>query len=174
MFTTFKPSKKQAVAAGDLFYFTGKPCANGHLSKRYARGGMCYECLKMHRAANKDKELARVKRHAEKNPESAKNRCLKWRGKNKHKANATEAKRRAAKLNATPAWLTAEHLAQIDALYADAVSLSEKTGVKYHVDHIIPLQGEMVSGLHVPWNLQVIPAFDNLSKHNKFNGRLAA
>lgn len=174
MCITFKPSKKEAVAAGDLFYFTGKPCVNGHVAKRYARGGMCYECLKMHRDASKEKNTARAVAHQRKNPESVKNRCLKWRGKNKHKANAIEAKRRAAKLNATPVWLTAGHLARIDELYAEAVRLSEETGVKYHVDHVVPIQGRTVSGLHVPWNLQVIPASDNLSKHNKFNEGVAA
>ncbi len=173
MCTTFKSSKKGAVAAGDLFYFTGTLCANGHLSKRYSRGGMCFDCLKMHRDANKEKNTARAVAHQRKNPESAKNRCLKWRGKNKHKANAIEAKRRAAKLNATPSWLTNEDLRKIDDLFEEATRLSEETGVKYHVDHIVPLQGETVGGLHVPWNLRVIPAFDNLSKHNKLIGLTA-
>lgn len=71
-----------------------------------------------------------------------------------------EAKRRAKKLKATPQWLTKEDWSKIKEIYANCPD-------GYHVDHIIPLQGEDVSGLHVPWNLQYLTAKDNLSKSNK-------
>jgi len=70
-----------------------------------------------------------------------------------------EAKRRASKLSRTPKWA---NLDKIKEIYLNCPE-------GYHVDHIIPLQGKLVSGLHVPENLQYLPAHENLSKSNKFN-----
>ena len=87
---------------------------------------------------------------------------------NKPKVNARNAKRKARKLEATPNWLTKEELAQIVEFYEIAQAFKLYTGKEYHVDHIVPLQGENVCGLHVPWNLQVITAEENLRKSNKY------
>lgn len=86
---------------------------------------------------------------------------------NVDKYNALDAKRRAKKYNATPDWLTQEHLDEIECFYSAARAFKLYTGEAYCVDHIIPLQGEKVSGLHVPWNLQVLTEADNISKKNK-------
>jgi hypothetical protein len=86
---------------------------------------------------------------------------------NAGKVNAATAKRRAAKLLATPKWLTPEQAKQIEAFYVLAKELESITGIKHHVDHIVSLQGANVLGLHVPWNLQVIKAEDNIRKGNR-------
>lgn len=91
-----------------------------------------------------------------------------WKVNNSGIINAINSKRRAAKLSATPSWLTKEQLLSILEFYKEAKKLEMLTGIKYHVDHIVPLQGANVCGLHVPWNLQVIPAVDNIRKHNKW------
>ena len=76
---------------------------------------------------------------------------------------------RCTKLQRTPPWLTAEHRADIRRIYRAAADLSATTGEAYQVDHIVPLRGEKVSGLHVPWNLQVLIASENLAKSNKYD-----
>ena len=79
--------------------------------------------------------------------------------------NATSAKYRASKLQATPRWFEKE---EVEQLYLDAKRLFETTGIRYHVDHIVPLQGDTVCGLHTLANLQLLPAEQNITKGNKF------
>jgi hypothetical protein len=81
---------------------------------------------------------------------------------------ANDAKRQAAKINRTPAWLMDDELWMIEQAYELAALRTKLFGFTWHVDHIVPLQGKMVSGLHVPNNLQVIPGFDNLRKANNY------
>ena len=69
--------------------------------------------------------------------------------------------------DATPKWLTAEQKMEIRLKYRLAIELSRRTGMRHAVDHIVPLQGDDVCGLHVPWNLQVITQEENLKKSNK-------
>ena len=80
---------------------------------------------------------------------------------------AKTAKRRAAKLQRTPSWDPNAHL--IVAKYQLAAMFTQASGIEHHVDHIIPLQGRKVSGLHVFSNLRVIPSSDNVKKSNKFD-----
>lgn len=74
------------------------------------------------------------------------------------------AKRRAALLRAIPPWAD---FGAIRAVYEECVARVQSTGVPHHVDHVVPLQSPIVSGLHVHYNLEVVPAVDNLAKGNK-------
>lgn len=99
-------------------------------------------------------------------PERQKASTAAWAEKNKHVLAAKEAKRRAAQLQRTPAWLTQQDLEIMKDIYFYAKALEEATGIPHHVDHIIPLQGKSVSGLHVPTNLQILSQAENCSKSN--------
>jgi post-segregation antitoxin (ccd killing protein) len=94
-------------------------------------------------------------------------RSRKYRENNPEKFIAINSKRRAAKVKATPEWLTKEDFLDIEELFLCAKMFKLYTGQEYHVDHIVPLQGKNVCGLHVLWNLQILPAKENLSKSNK-------
>lgn len=93
----------------------------------------------------------------------------KWRAANRGNCNARSAQYRANKLNATPAWLTDEHKDDIKTMYVLAKKFEKLCNIRYHVDHIVPLAGKDVCGLHVPWNLQLLPASVNIAKGNKHN-----
>jgi len=118
-------------------------------------------------ARNKDKEKERHQKIYKENKDRILEVNREWRSKNSHKMLHYTRKYQLSKIQRTPKWLTEDHLVQIEAFYLYSKMLSDALGVQYHVDHIVPLQGENVSGLHVPWNLQVITASENMSKHNK-------
>jgi molybdopterin/thiamine biosynthesis adenylyltransferase len=117
---------------------------------------------------NKTGNVERTKRYRDANPEKIKASVYAYRAKNPGYMNAVVAKRKAKKLRATPKWLTEDDFWLIKEIYATAAERAQCTGVSHDVDHIIPLQGEFVSGLHVPYNLRVIPASENRRKHNIF------
>jgi hypothetical protein len=145
-------SKKEAIAAGLSFYFTGVPCRNGHIAERNVHNRACKACRKEWGQAN---------------PEVHRANSRNWKKNNAARIAALNARRRAAKKKRTPPWLTKDHMDAITALYNQAIWLTKITGVQWHVDHIVPLNGGNVSGLHIPNNLQVIPAKENLKKGNK-------
>lgn len=97
---------------------------------------------------------------------NARNRA--WHAANVDKATERVTYRRQKKANRTPPWLTPAMRKNIRFVYAEARRLTKQTGVEQEVDHIVPLQGELVSGLHVPWNLRVVTRHANRSKHNRF------
>jgi hypothetical protein len=86
-----------------------------------------------------------------------------WNSANKGKRAEYVAARRARRLAATPSWCDRD---AIIALYCEARRLTLETGVPHEVDHIIPLKGKGVCGLHIPLNMQIITRRQNRTKHN--------
>jgi len=114
---------------------------------------------------NRNARLQQMKIYRELHKERINAQSRKWFSKNKGLMNAHNAKRRAAKLNATVSWAKA---GLIERYYKIAQFLSKTMNEQYHVDHMIPLQGSRVCGLHCENNLQIITAKNNLSKHNNW------
>ena len=118
--------------------------------------------------ANPKKDAAKKAKWREENREqhNAINRA--WWSENKDKCAFYQAKRRAAQMQRTPDWVTEDEKLRINALYSVAAMYTRESGEEWHVDHQIPLQGKLVSGLHVYANLTVIRGSENVKKSNKF------
>jgi hypothetical protein len=174
-----------AKQQGARTYVTGTPCKRGHVTERETYSGQCLACrreseverIAAHREAynaRKQRERhhrlpdiaarARVIRATEPPEkrairlEQAKLKARMWRAANpKHHLALTNAHKQAVKLR-TPSWADMEAIVQV----------YKQCPIGHQVDHIVPLRGELVSGLHVADNLQYLPASENRAKSNKF------
>ena len=152
---------------------TEKPVNEFHrLSNRKSgRHSYCKQCRSSHfkewYAKNKDVHRQRYKEFLADNPDWAKTYHGAYRKDNLAMYAKNTAKYRATKLQATPSWLTEDDTFIFNEIYEMRDIRSSDTGVEHHVDHIIPLQGVEACGMHVWWNLQLLPASENISKSNK-------
>lgn len=183
----------EAKAAGLRKYFTGKPCKAGHIGELHISGG-CIACRQIayqkwaenkkarklqlaqsYRSADPQKYLDSAQRYKNENRESvrasardwkASNQSryreltAKWRRNNPGKVAASNRARKLRQTRATPAWADLKAIREI---YIEAARLG------MHVDHIIPLNGESVCGLHVEGNLQLLTPMQNAVKGNSFD-----
>jgi 5-methylcytosine-specific restriction endonuclease McrA len=189
--TNLPKTRAEAKAIGAKYYFTGEPCKHGHIAPRKTKGA-CVECMKLEWQRGKE---TRAEYFAEYNKSPAgkvakkayyeRNReTVIARAQSRDTATVTQYKlaykernpelyrelvnaRRRRFRQATPTWLTAEQKMEIRLQYRLAIEMSRRAGKQYVVDHVIPLQGETVCGLHVPWNMEVITQEENLQKSNK-------
>lgn len=114
-----------------------------------------------YRKINADK----ISTRRETNKEKYKITRQEYKKRNKSKILADNAKRVAQKLQAIPKWA---NLLTIRAIYDKCSKLSSETGIKHHVDHLVPLRNKLVCGLHCEDNLRVVVATENLRKSNVF------
>ena len=124
---------------------------------------------KSYRELNSDKIKKANRNQYLKNQEQRKEQSRQWRQDNPDRVAYQSALKRTRKLQATPNWLTEDDYKWIQWFYTQAKRLEEVTGIPHHVDHIIPLKGKKVSGLHTPYNLQILTAEENMRKHNEWN-----
>ena len=138
----------------------------------------CRECHAAHTAAWRQKNRLNAAKYSQNwrannpdainwkqsNPEKARKYANQYMRENPQYRTKSRADRRARERQACPSWVDHKAIAEV---YIKAIQLTRETGIPHHVDHIIPLAGASVSGLHVPWNLRAIPAKENQRKSNK-------
>ncbi len=180
-------SRSDARAKGQTWYFTGKVCVHGHVTTRNVRNGTCHRCtsdkVAIWQKNNPDRVKQNQDRWQEKNPGLSAKRVGQWYQENKERAIVANkmykarnkdlmqflsSKYRALRLLRVPKWLDDADYRMIRHAYKFAAEKTRETGVEWEVDHILPLQGKYVSGLHTWQNLRVIPAVDNNRKNNHF------
>jgi hypothetical protein len=137
----------------------------------YGVRGSCKACDNLkkqsYRAKLGETLKLRKKQEYSKNRESRLAQKKEYRQSNRGKINALVAARKKVIKQRTPKWVTKEELWLIKEAYELAALRTKMFNFSWHVDHVLPLQGETVSGLHVPNNLQVIPGKENVRKGNR-------
>ena len=188
----YPKNRAEAKAEKSKYYFTGIPCKHGHVALRKTKGA-CVECLKVEWKAaalkrveyfeeyNRREDVKTIKNqwyvaNREQVIATASTRPLEvkrvyqkaWKERNTTWVRADTKARRRKHREATPPWLSKKQKSEIRQLYQIAITMTRTTGEQYVVDHIVPLRGADVCGLHVPWNLRVITQEENLRKSNTF------
>ena len=150
--------RKQALKQDLKHYFTGRPCIRGHIANRTSKDGVCIKCASTltqeWQLRNKDQYTEYQHNWVKNNPEYERT----WRLENGGRRDKYAELRNLR----VPSWLTKEDWDVINFFYKYCPE-------GFNVDHIIPLRGKNISGLHVPHNLQWLPTLDNLRKGNTYD-----
>lgn len=138
--------------------------------RRWAKENRDYinEQQRLHYEENPESKRRAAASWRQRNPEHSKKLWDQWHQNNPGRNRENSAAIRAMRRQACPPWC---RRSDFISYYAEAQSLTISTGEKYEVDHIVPMRGKNVCGLHVPWNLRVVTFKENRAKHRTFDGR---
>ena len=179
-------SWRDASRYSATYYCTGKPCKHGHLSPRFASNKACVACetarrviltpeakehqreqRRKHEAARKDRKREYARIWYRRNKERIKRQRQAHPNYHRRLRSANEQYRKACRrADIYRHDLEIQH--RIDLIY-DEMKTRNKAGEDVVVDHIIPINNELVCGLHLPWNMQLLSRSENSIKSNDFD-----
>lgn len=173
--------RQTAIKEGRQTYL-GTVCKRGHDGIRYTVNSDCVGCVILrqstkerrqyeakYRLTGRYQEYQKAYQTEYSKTSVYKEQKQNYARNNKPKLAAKSRKYELSKVRRTPSWLTVDDLWMLEQAYELAELRSKALGIRWHVDHVIPLHGRLVSGLHVPQNVQVIPAALNQSKSNRYD-----
>lgn len=147
-------SREDAKVKGLKRFFTGEPCIYGHIAEREVRKNRCVKCRQ--ESSKRYKARQRID-----NPDKVRE----WQKlnyyNNKHLYIQHATLRRIRKRTSIPKWVNKSHILLINKFYKECP-------IGLEVDHIVPIAGVNVCGLHIVWNLQYLSPGENRKKRNKF------
>ncbi len=160
-------TRKEAKELGSLFYFTGLACPHGHIVRRYTKTSNCVTCHAIYYASDEQKNKQKEYREKHKKEKAVYDKN--FSKENAAYRNSLKSANRAKRKQRIVPW--DKELTDFVTIEAyDLAKLRNKvTGISWHVDHVIPLCGKNICGLHVWNNLRVIPASENLRKGNRID-----
>lgn len=160
--------------------YIGKPCKRGH-TLRYVKGKGCVECItnwtRLRYKNNPKADNLKSSKWSKANPIKNSAKAIKWvklhpekkrvqRRKYRQRHIGKHYRKKKAILQAAPKWLSKHQWQEIENIYVRAKGWTQMVGILYEVDHIVPINGKEVCGLHVPWNLQILTGDENRKKSN--------
>jgi hypothetical protein len=162
-------SRGKAQAQYSKYYFTAQICKNDHLSKRLTSSGVCMECREVYDKLYLIRNAERIKARLKANREKRRLYSLEHYYKNKDEINAQRvAYTRLRKFKIESRFFQKSiYKEDVKEIYLIVRRINKISSKKYSVDHIVPLNGKRVCGLHVPWNLRIITMEENRNKRNQ-------
>ncbi len=187
------PRRKRRPRIDDLLRKQCNVCdlikpASAFAKRQASTDGLCYTCRECAKArsarwkrdnptawvewftANRERLRESFRQWRTDNAERHRENYRSWAKSNPDRVLANVRHRELAKARATPKWSNKRSMLPF---YTEACRLTRDTGIKHEVDHIVPLRGRTVCGLHVAWNLQVITRAMNKRKNNRHDATAA-
>jgi len=160
----YAANREKILAEKSAYYAANRERILARTAEAYASSGEKRAAKAAYRDANREKIAAWWEAYSAANREAIREGRTRWASANPGKVAEAKTRRRIAESRAIPAWA---NISLVAAYYTMAAAMTKASGVRHEVDHIEPLRGKHVCGLHNEFNLQVVRGRENARKGNR-------